>query len=67
MVSEQPTRKMVSEFKRAGWSVISTDGRHTKFGCPSGRHTLPLPTTHRRLAGVVRKARQAINECEASR
>lgn len=65
MVSEEPTRKMIREFKSAGWNEVSTDGRHTKFGRPCGSHTFPLPTTHRIVSpGVVRKARKAIEGCK---
>ncbi len=65
MVSEQPTRKMVKEFKDAGWSVARTDGRHTVYGCSCGKHTFALPDSHKTISpGVVRKARKAISECE---
>jgi len=63
MVSEQPTRKMVKELKDAGWTVIRSDGRHTVYGCPCGKHTFPLPQSHKTIsAGVVRKCRKAIEE-----
>ncbi len=62
MVSEQPTRKMVKMFLAAGWSVLRTDGRHTVYGCPCGKHTFPLPDGHRTISpGVVRKAVKAID------
>lgn len=65
MVSEQPTRKMVKELKAAGWELISTDGRHSKYGCPCGGHTFPLPESHKTISpGVVRKCRKAIEECK---
>lgn len=65
MVSEEATRKMIRQFTTAGWTEISHDGRHTKFGCQCGAHTFPLPTTHRMVSpGVVRNARKAIQECK---
>ncbi|MEI2713381.1 MAG: hypothetical protein V9G04_08795 [Nocardioides sp.] len=65
MLSEQPTRAMVKELKVAGWSVLTSDGRHTKYGCPCGAHTFPLPDSHRTISpGVVRKCRKAINQCQ---
>ena len=61
MATDEPTRKMTREFKRAGWTELRHDGRHTVYGCPCGQHTFPLPTTHRNVsAGVVAKARKAI-------
>ncbi len=66
MVSEEPTRKMVREFKDAGWAPLpGGDGSHTKYGCSCGSHTFSLPDGHRVISpGVVRKARKAIEECE---
>jgi predicted RNA binding protein YcfA (HicA-like mRNA interferase family) len=49
MVSEQPTRQMVKELKRAGWEAIRTDGRHTVYGCSCGKHTFALPASHRTI------------------
>lgn len=68
MVSEQPTRKMQKELKGAGWVPLpGGDGSHTKYGCPCGKHTRPLPEGHRTIsAGVVRKVRSAIEECKRS-
>jgi predicted RNA binding protein YcfA (HicA-like mRNA interferase family) len=64
MVSEQPTRKIVREFKDAGWTVLRTDGRHTVYGCPCGKHTQPLPQSHKTISpGVVRKVRKAMEQC----
>lgn len=65
MVSEEPTRKVVREFTKAGWMELRRDGRHAVYGCPCGSHTFPLPTTHKTVSpGVVRKARKAIEGCE---
>jgi predicted RNA binding protein YcfA (HicA-like mRNA interferase family) len=65
MVTEQPSRQMVKELKRAGWKAIRTDGRHTVYGCSCGKHTFALPESHRTISpGVVRKCRKAIEECK---
>jgi len=65
MVSEEPTRKMVKELRDAGWTVARTDGRHTVYACPTGRHTIPVPDSHKTISpGVVRKIRQAIAACK---
>lgn len=64
MVSEEPTRKMVKELNSAGWTQLRNDGRHAVYGCPCGKHTMPVPESHRTIsAGVVRKIRKAIKEC----
>ncbi len=63
MVSEQLTRKMVQLFRSAGWTVTRSDGRHTVYACPCGKHTFALPDSHRTISpGVVRKALKAIEE-----
>lgn len=67
MVSEQPTRVVEIWFRKAGWRILKTDGRHTKYGCPCGQHTFPLPASHKTISpGVVRKARNALRECEGA-
>jgi predicted RNA binding protein YcfA (HicA-like mRNA interferase family) len=65
MVSEQPTRKMVREFKDAGWSPVRTVGSHTVYECATGEHSFSLPDGHKTISpGVVRKARQALTNCK---
>lgn len=65
MVTEQPTRKMIKEFRSAGWIALRTDGSHTVYSCPCGKHQFLLPDGHRTISpGVVRKARKIITECE---
>lgn len=65
MVSEQPTRKVVKDFKNAGWGPIRTVGSHTVYGCPCGGHSYSLPDGHRTISpGVVRKAYRALEQCE---
>lgn len=64
MVAEQPTRIMVRRFKDAEWTPGKTVGSHTKWHCPCGKHTFILPDGHRQISpGVVRKADQALDEC----
>ncbi|TCJ30437.1 hypothetical protein EPD65_04360 [Nocardioides jejuensis] len=65
MVSEQPTRVVEVWFRKAGWRILKTDGRHTKYGCPCGAHSFPLPSSHRTISpGVVRKAQVVIEQCK---
>ncbi len=67
VVSEEPTRAMVKELHAAGWRVARSDGRHTVFSCPSGQHSIAVPTSHRTISpGVVRKIRQAIAACQCT-
>ena len=65
MVTEQPTRKMIKEFRSSGWFALRTDGSHTVDSCSCGKHQFSLPDGHRTISpGVVRKARKIITECE---
>lgn len=64
MVKEEPTRQVIKRLKEAGFTRISTDGRHSKWQHPTGVW-VPLPDTHRMISpGVVRKINQAIQESE---
>jgi predicted RNA binding protein YcfA (HicA-like mRNA interferase family) len=54
---------MVKELKGAGWTELRSDGRHTVYGCPCGKHIFPLPQSHKTISpGVVGKMRKAIKE-----
>lgn len=65
MVSEQPTRKVVKEFRKAGWRPGKTVGSHTKWHCPGNSHTFMLPDGHRQISpGVDRKVLEALEGCE---
>lgn len=68
MVSEQPTRKVVKDFKAAGWHPLRTEGSHTVYVCGCGAHTFSLPDGHRTISpGVVRKSYKALAECTKGR
>jgi hypothetical protein len=63
MVSEQPTRIVVRDFRKAGWTKApkQTGGSHTKWLCPSQTHSFTLPDGHRRISpGVASKAYAAL-------
>ncbi|MHB8262834.1 MAG: type II toxin-antitoxin system HicA family toxin [Acidimicrobiales bacterium] len=65
MVAEEPSRKMIKEFKVARWTALRTDGSHTMYGCRSGKHRFVLPDGHGTISpGVVRNARKSIAECD---
>ena len=62
MVKEEATRTVVKRLKEAGFTRISTDGRHSKWEHPSGAWA-PVPDSHRTISpGVVRKINKAIDE-----
>lgn len=64
MTKEETVRQMIRELEAAGWTFARNNGRHTVYRCPSGRHTIPVPTSHGKIsAGVVRKIRAAIARC----
>lgn len=48
-------RRDVEQAMRAqGCSVLSERGPHTKWGCPCGAHTVPVPRHNVVSPGVVR-------------
>jgi predicted RNA binding protein YcfA (HicA-like mRNA interferase family) len=62
MVSEEPTRQVTKRLKDAGFTRVSTDGRHSQWQHPSGVR-VPVPDSHRTISrGVVRKINKAIEE-----
>ncbi|MFA1701654.1 type II toxin-antitoxin system HicA family toxin [Mycobacterium intracellulare] len=64
MVKEEPTRSVVKRLKAAGFTRVSTDGRHSKWQHSSGVW-VPVPDSHRTISpGVVRKINQAIEQTE---
>lgn len=64
MVKAEPTRSVVKRLKAAGFTRISTDGRHSKWAHPSGVR-ISVPDSHRTISpGVVRKINKAIEESE---
>lgn len=64
MVSSQPTRKVVKELKRAGFTEDRTVGSHTWWKHPSGI-AVAVPDGHREISpGVYRKILIAIKNSE---
>jgi predicted RNA binding protein YcfA (HicA-like mRNA interferase family) len=62
VVKDEPTREVTKRLKEAGFTRVSTDGRHAKWRHPSGVW-VPVPEAHRMIsAGVVRKIDKAIEE-----
>lgn len=57
VVKEMRTREVRKALLRAGCVVISSDGRHEKWGCPCGKHQYPLAASHIRTSpGLIRDA-----------
>lgn len=64
MVKEEATRSIIKRLKDAGFTRVSTDGRHSKWAHPSGAW-VPVPDSHKMISpGVVRKINQAIQQSE---
>lgn len=61
-MKDEPTRQVTKRLKEAGFTRISTDGRHSTWHHPSGVW-VPVPDSHRTISpGVVRKINKAIDE-----
>ena len=64
MVKEEPTRSVVKRLKAAGFTRVSTDGRHSKWRHESGAW-VAVPDSHKTISpGVVRTINAAIAEAE---
>lgn len=65
MVSEQPTRKIVSQLREAGFVPARTTGSHTYWKHPRGV-AVPVPDGHKEISpGVYRQVVKAIAESAA--
>lgn len=54
MVKEMRLRDVESALLGRGCKVLSDRGPHTKWGCPCGAHTVPVPRHTIVSPGVVR-------------
>lgn len=62
MVSEQPTRKVLRELRKAGFEPTRTQGSHTWWKHPDGRQ-MSVPDGHSTISpGVYRKIVAMIKE-----
>ncbi|ORA57318.1 hypothetical protein BST24_23875 [Mycobacteroides franklinii] len=60
-----PTRVIVKQLKRAGFTMRDGKGGHTVWTCSHGRYTVSVDTGHREIsAGVHRQVDEAIDLCE---
>ena len=62
MVKAMTLRDVESALRGQRCTVISQSGPHTKWGCPCGRHTAPVPRHTIVSPGVVRDIRRRM-EC----
>ncbi len=68
VVSEQPTRKMLTELTAAGWHRVRTTGSHSRWECSTSTHSISIADGHRKTSpGMVRKIRAAIDGCQCAR
>lgn len=64
MIAPVPTREIVKQLKKAGFSSRDGKGGHTMWICPHGRYSVSLVCGHRTLGpGVRRQGDSAINTC----
>jgi predicted RNA binding protein YcfA (HicA-like mRNA interferase family) len=62
MIKEEATRSVAKRLKEAGFTRVSTDGRHSKWAHPSGAWVV-VPDSHRTISpGVIRKINNAIDD-----
>jgi predicted RNA binding protein YcfA (HicA-like mRNA interferase family) len=62
VVKSESTRQVAKRLKEAGFTRVSTDGRHSKWRHPSGAW-VPVPDSHKTISpGVVREVNNAIDE-----
>lgn len=54
MVKEMSTRLVLKALKAQGCEKLSDDGRHTKWGCPCGKHVTAVTRHHDVTPGVIR-------------
>jgi hypothetical protein len=54
MVKEMRLRVVERALRAQGCGVIYDDGKHTKWGCPCGRHTTAVPRHRDVTPGVIR-------------
>ncbi|ORA29883.1 hypothetical protein BST20_27770 [Mycobacterium branderi] len=62
-----PTREVVKQLKKAGFTKRDGKGSHTIWTCKHGRYSVSVDTGHRTISpGVRRQIDTAINECDTN-
>jgi len=66
VIAPAPTREIVKQLKRAGFTSRDGKGSHTMWTCPHGRYSIALVDGHRTISpGVRRQVDAAISACAA--
>ncbi|KLO31567.1 hypothetical protein ABW16_01630 [Mycolicibacter heraklionensis] len=64
MIAPAPTREIVKQLKKLGFTSRDGKGSHTKWICPHGKYDVSLPDGHRTISpGVRRQVNEAIQAC----
>jgi|GEM_PF-405513 len=65
MIASAPTREIVKQLKKAGFTKRDGKGSHTVWTCPHGRYSVSVDTGHRTISpGVRRQIDAALNQCD---
>jgi len=64
MIAPAPTREIVKQLKKAGFTSRDGKGSHTMWICSHGRYSVSLVDGHRTISPDVRRqVGSAINAC----
>lgn len=64
MIASAPTREIVKQLKKAGFTSRDGKGSHTMWTCPHGRYSISPVDGHRTISpGVRRQVDAAIAAC----
>lgn len=65
MIAPAPTREIVKQLKKAGFTGRDGKGSHTIWTCRHGRYSVSVDTGHRTISpGVRRQIDTAIAQCD---
>ncbi|OMC10799.1 hypothetical protein A5735_16770 [Mycolicibacter heraklionensis] len=67
MIAPAPTREIVKQLKKAGFTSRDGKGSHTMWTCPHGTYSVSLPDGHRTISpGIRRQVDTAIRTCSTN-
>jgi predicted RNA binding protein YcfA (HicA-like mRNA interferase family) len=67
MIAPAPTREIVKQLKRAGFTQRDGKGSHTVWTCRHGRYSVSVDTGQRTISpGVRRQIDRAIDACDTN-
>lgn len=65
MIAPAPTREIVKQLQKAGFTQRDGKGSHSMWTCPHGNYSISLVDGHRTISpGVRRQVNKAISACE---